>query len=1245
MAFVHLRAHSCHSLFDGAMTAKTYAAALKATHFDTGALTDSANLCGTVEWTKACAEKGVRPIFGALLWMRGEPPVSSHPSPEEPDTSASLLLYVQSTQGWENLCALLSLGTHHIHYRPQVPIEAVLAHATGLTALVPFDAGVPWRWAPEAAEQALEALAQAFPEGRLGMEVFDHGLGWEEARRAEAKIMAQALSIPLVGTNACRYVTSTDAPTLDALRAIARKVPVHALGAWAGRSDQAFVADEVEMRARLGGGPCDAAAAFAQALTWAPPRPTWQFPRSEPPVELSTDEARWTWLFRWYPPPAPFQVVGVPSLPERAEGEALLDAYFSWYARAGLEVRLAADPTLDGSAYRERLESEIVMIRQMGFPAYMLIVAEFINWAKDAGIPVGPGRGSVAGSMVAWAMRITEVDPIRFSLLFARFLNISRISMPDVDVDFGKARREEAIQHMKDRYGVSHVGQILNFGTFGPKSAFKDASRVLGIRFDEANRYSGWISEKADTLNEAVAGERRLLGRMQIDPLVRRVRHLAAALCNEPVIDGPVKKDKTAKADPLLRSRGVHAAGVVVTPRPLEVYAPVHFDAESGRQVLGTNMDGVDTLGLIKFDFLGLKTLDVIEETLDTVQARTGARPDMDRVALDDQSTLQMLSKGDVLAVFQIEGSGIGDLVRRLKPDSIDDIIAILALYRPGPLASGMVDDFVERKHGRAPIEDLHPRVRDILANTYGVMVYQEQIMQVAQALSGYSMPEADLLRRAIGKKKADEMAKQRSRWNDGCSKNGIDVKKATEIFDMIEKFADYCFNAAHSASYGLITYRTAWLKCHHRAAFMAAAASWESDDKEKLAVYVMDCRRAGLTVLPPDINQSLDRFTVVDDVTIRWGLRAVHGLGDAALHSILEARKVSPFVSLEDFSRRIDPRVVNTKILEALTAAGALDVFGQKRGEALTHLKTLREAGRKEAQRKKAAERAAERAAAKASGAPEPPPKPRKPRKPCAPKPPAVDQAPLFGSPPGPVRVETPASPAKPPEAPGSRLPAPDSPPWSSAETFDREARALGVWLSGHPLDRYSDLEPRIRTHTIAALAEARAHETVELVAVVGKVHEIKTKRGEKMTFLALSDRTSMTEVVVFPELAARTKDFHRPGACVFARGAPDRGGAEGKVILTDLQGLDAMRARMTKTVRMKLSAVDVSGGRLDALREILGRHPGVIPVRITPSLEVGLGHPAVSALHACKVVPDASLFAALEAFFGAVDRVRAVV
>mgnify|MGYP003631812652 CR=1 FL=1 len=889
--FVPLRNRSYFSLLDGVSAPKEIAETASRLGLESIAMVDT-TLLGAAEFEQACKEVGVKPIFGLEVWL------------EEYDCKLALL--AKSNDGYGHLCKLLSTAICCIRDgKPRCKLLD-LKRCKDVVVLLDSINGPLVRLSDPDCVELVENLVDAFRYD-LWIEVADQGLSSQEALVEKAKWLSDVTGVPIVATNPSLYQTRHDAPTLNSLRATGLGMPLDEMDpAHFHPTDQAYIKSEAEM-IDLGFLPdwLSASEKIASKCDVQIKSQTFHFPRSSPPNSCKTQFEKIQWLYGWFPPPAAFKAQS----PIRLQDDDAVTGYFRWYANKGLSVRLEEEQIQDKEPYIQRLTEEIEMIKSMGFPAYMLIVAEFINWAKDNDITVGPGRGSVAGSLVAWVMRITDVDPLKFNLFFERFLNPERVSLPDIDIDFTRGDRETVIAHVKSRYGEDSVGQISTYGRFKTKSAIKDAARMCSTHFNDANKWSSFFGAHP-TLKESMK-DKRVSARVERDAQFCRTFQLAQGL------EGRV------------RQLGIHAAGVVVTPEPLDNYCAVHR-SDDGAAVLGADMSSCDYLGLVKFDFLGLKTLDVIHQAAASVKKRHGVSLDMKSLGLDDTKVYEMLQRGDTLGVFQLESEGITQLLRKLKPEKIDHIIAVLALYRPGPLSSGMVDDFVERKNGRAPISYAHPLLEPVLQNTYGVIVYQEQVMQAAQVLAGYSLGEADLLRRAMGKKKKKEMESHRKRFSEGCAKNDIPPKLAMEIFDQIEGFSAYAFNAAHSTAYGLITYQTAWLKCHYPAEFIAASMSWE-DDQDRLALYQSDCVHLNLEVIPPCINKSERGFSVEGD-KIRYGLASLSGIGEAALEKILAIKRQGVFGDIHDFFDRVPKSAAGKTVIQSLAAAGAFESLKEHR-------------------------------------------------------------------------------------------------------------------------------------------------------------------------------------------------------------------------------------------------------------------------------------------------------------------------
>jgi DNA polymerase-3 subunit alpha len=789
MAFVHLHVHSQFSILDGTATVEQLAKRAAELGMKALALTDTGNLYGAVAFTKECKKVGVKPIIGAELHVQPEGLEYTDPYKEEGGYQLGVL--VADKTGYRNLCQLVTKGIFSgMSFKPRVDLAALREHCEGLWFLTGGTKGVLGRSLQmgdtAAARERFEALVERVGSERMLLELQDLGLPQQDEVNALARQLARQHSLRTIVTNAVHYLDQEDAAVHDLLNAIATGASLSDPTRLQCPTDQAFLKTEEQMRALFPDDQAaiDMTAEIAEQCGFKFEFGVYHFPATTPPdpdlegVRADTD-ANWAYFYRAFPPPRDF---GLPppevAIPPRPEGAGNIGGYFEWYARGGLDLRLRKISPERHAEYRERLERELKMIQQMGFPAYLMIVAEFINWSKDNGIPVGPGRGSAAGSLVAWAMRITDIDPLRYGLLFERFLNPERVSMPDIDVDFCQDRREEAIEHVRQKYGAELVSQIITYGALKAKAAVRDVARVLDLNFQEADRIAKLVPEQLGIkLSEAIDQEPRLKDLREGDPKVRRVLALAQA------IEGTY------------RQTGVHAAGVVIADRPLVEYAPLYRDEPEGGPVVQFDMKSAESVGLIKFDFLGLKTLDQIRDAVRFIEQNHEIALDISDIPEDDEATYALLQEGDALGVFQLESSGMRELLTRLKPSTMDDMVALVALYRPGPLQSGMVDDYVERKHGRVEVSYPLPQLEGLLKSTYGTIIYQEQVMEIAQVLAGYSLGEADLLRRAMGKKDHKEMAQQRARFVSGAIANAISESTAAEIFDTMAKFAAYGFN------------------------------------------------------------------------------------------------------------------------------------------------------------------------------------------------------------------------------------------------------------------------------------------------------------------------------------------------------------------------------------------------------------------------------------------------------------------
>ena len=1212
MGFVHLSARSQFSLLDGAMSPKALAVRSAELGFPAVALTDSCNFYGAFECWKAAKGAGLDFVLGTTIWIW--PPGLEALDPAAPDGGFHVTLLIegrpdgsaanQESPGYTNLCALITTAIFEgMHYRPRIDYALLEAHSEGLICLTgglngPLGEAV---LGPDGEARAAEHFARLhaiFGSDRLFVELQDTALDGQPEVNALARSLAARWSVPTVVTNDCRYVSCHDSVTLDLLNCVARGVSVDDPERHHVPTDQQYLKSEAEMRALF---PDDAEAlertvALAERCHFkfklAPP---YFFPATDPPdpdppapegvpkkdAERADTQANWEYFYNAFPPPADYEMPDptVAPVPPKPDGAGSINGYFEWYVGAGLRLRLAQMeiPESKHAEYWDRLRFEMDIIENMGFPAYLLIVAEFINWAKDNEIPVGPGRGSGAGSLVNYAMRITDIDPLRFGLLMERFLNPERVSMPDIDVDFCQDRREEVIEHTRRKYGGPLVSQIITYGKLQAKAALKDVARVLGLDFNAADRIAKLVpNELGIKLDKALADE-RLKALAEGDPIVGRVAALAR------------------RVEGMTRQTGVHAAGVVIADRPLVELAPLYRDGPDGGPVVQYEMKAAESVGLIKFDFLGLKTLDQIRDAVKMVERNTGVRPDMDRLPLDDEATFKLLQRGDALGVFQVESSGMRELLTRLLPSNIDDLIALLALYRPGPLESGMVDNFIDCKHGRKEIHYPDPDLEEILKPTYGSIVYQEQVMQIAQVFSGYSLGGADLLRRAMGKKKAEAMAEQRVIFVEGARKLGRSGKKAEELFDLLAFFAGYGFNKSHSAAYGVVSYQTAWLKAHHRAEYMAALMTIEANNTDKVLAYIGDCKRNGIEILPPDVNESVRGFDVAADnrTAIRFGMSAVKGVGDGAIEALVEARAAAGgrFESFADCLERIDHKRVNKKVLENLIKCGAFDWTGNPRKALLQVLPgAVQSAQRTQRDRE--------------SG-----------------------QTSLFG---GMAKTARPT------------LRIPDVGEDPIAIKLGKERDALGFFITGHPIEAYTELVERVATCALHDLEHERADREVRVAGMVSTFRQIKTRRGDKMAFVTLEDALGAVECVFFSEPWANSRTAIVSQQPLLVTGKLEKGqDGTPKILAESARLLAEVRESQTRSVHLLLEDDELDGERLLELSGLLGASAGRCSVHLhVRSAGVAWARYDLGSDH--RVVADEALLQGIETLFRRPDVVR---
>jgi DNA polymerase-3 subunit alpha len=1111
------------------------------------AVTDHGNLFGAVQLFSQASKTGIRPILGCEVYVAPGNRRLTSASPDNRPNAFHLVLLVKNAEGYKNLSKLVTIGhLEGFYYHPRVDMEVLREFNQGLIALSACLKGeIPYLLnmgrEKEAKAKAME-MASIFGEGRFFLEVQANGLPEQKQVNPLIRELGKELSIPLVATNDCHYLGKGDAEAHDALLCIQTGKSV------ADPNRLKFSADEFYFKSR---------SEMLEALG--------DFPEALDNTLLVARSCDFTMEFGQYKYPVFSSGGDSPGVD--------LNALIDREAREGLRKRFAAMADKGAALgpeemeeYWNRLGFELETITKMGFAGYFLIVADFIDYARRSDIPVGPGRGSAAGSLVAYALNITNVDPLRYGLLFERFLNPGRISMPDIDIDFCVNGRDEVIRYVAEKYGRENVGQIITFGTMKAKAVIRDVGRVLGMPYGEVDRIAKLVSPGPGvTLEAAIQGE----------PELRKMEQGEA---------GGNKLLKIARSlEGLSRHASTHASGVVISDRPLVEYLPL-FKGTNDEVMTQFTMDQIEKLGLIKFDFLGLKTLTVIKQTLGLIEKTAGQRIDIDGIPLDDEATYRLCGEGRTTGVFQLESSGMKDLLRRLRPEVFEDLVALVALYRPGPLGSNMVDDFITGKHGKTRIKYPLPQLEPILRETYGVILYQEQVMKIAQVLAQYTLAEADELRKAIGKKKQEVLAKHRERFLEGASRNGVDLKAAEKLFQLIDKFGGYGFNKSHSVAYALIAYQTAFLKAHFPVQFMAALLTQDMGNQDKTIKNIAECREMGIPILPPDINQSQSDFSVVEGA-IRFGLGAVKNVGIKAVEAIIEERdREGPFPDLVSFCRRVDGAKVNRRVLEGLIQCGAFDSTGIERSRLFASLDgTLRWCGANH----------------------------------------GADQLNIFSALPG----QPPVLPLPEGSDPGSA--------WEEREKLRREKESLGFYITGHPLDRFKAEIGRFSTCTIQALGGLSERTAVKVAGVVGSLKVKRTKKGDKMAILTLEDQTGSVEVILFPDVFTAASPLLKGDEPLLVQGTAEVEESSVKIISSEIASLEEVRQKAVRNVFIGLRGECLSREKLKDIRNLLFRYPGESSVLLR--VEPDQGESVIVAAHPhLSVSPCRELIEEIEAITG---------
>lgn len=1096
--FVHLRLHTEYSMIDGILRIEPLMEAVVDRQMNAVALTDFCNLFAAVKVYKAAIAEGVKPILGADL--------QCHFS-EKPSELSTVVLLCQNDLGYKNLTRLISKAYQEgqIQNEPRVQYEWLSSYSEGLIALSGGRTGALGRALIAGDRPLALSLAQFFSNlfpGRFYLEIQRTGRPDESLYNEQVISLAQELQLPLVATNDVRFLDKEDFDAHEARVCINQG---HTLAD--PRRSKAYSAAQYLRSA-------DEMVALFRDLPEALENSVIIAQRCTVKLELGHN----------YLPKFP--------IPDHSDEDLFLRKLSAAGLASRLQMIFQDKQNPDGLAhlylpYEERLQFELDVIIKMGFSGYFLIVADFIKWARENGVAVGPGRGSGAGSLVAYALEITDLDPLQYELLFERFLNPERVSMPDFDIDFCMEGRDRVIDYVAEKYGRNSVSQIITFGTMAAKAVVRDVGRVLGHPYGFVDTLAKLIPfELGITLSKALEDEPILAQRYQEEEEVKELIDLAL------------------KLEGITRNAGKHAGGVVIAPSALTDFTAIYCEQDSTQIVSQFDKDDVELVGLVKFDFLGLRTLTIIDWALKIIKD-----VDISRIPMDDPKTFDLLKACQTTAVFQLESRGMKELIHRLQPDCFEEIIALVALFRPGPLQSGMVDDFIDRKHGRAKVVYPHPDLEPILKPTYGVILYQEQVMQIAQVLGNYTLGAADLLRRAMGKKKPEEMAEQRTIFTQGAVSRGVAEEVATHIFDLMEKFAGYGFNKSHSAAYALVAYQTAWLKAHYPAAFMAAVMSSDMDNTDKVVIFINECKQMKLRLLPPSINQSNCLFTVLDDKTIIYGLGAIKGVGEAAIGCIVSEREQGGnFLSLFDFCRRLDLRKVNKRVLEALIRAGSMDEWQIERAVLFASIDK--------------AQQCAERAQKNQQSG-------------------QGDLFECFSE-----------------EDGGGQEEHVMSKTWSHLERLDGEKKTLGLYISGHPAAEYQR-ELQKYTYPINGLQRAPAKKAL-LCAWLISQRSIMTKTGKKLTILHLEDGEGSIDVVVYSEIyEARTEPLQVGQACVI----------EGEVGLDNYSGGLKMTAKQLYSIsdarthfsKGLLLQVDAAQDRLiENLKNIFAIHKGPCKVQL---------------------------------------------
>ena len=1107
--FVHLHVHTHYSLLDSSLRHEALFKRAAEFRMPAVAMTDHGNLFGAMEFYAGAKKHGLKPIIGCEVYVAPESRLKKDDNFSLRDASYHLILLAKDDTGYKNLLKLVTQGyLEGFYYKPRIDKDLLAENAEGLIALSSCNRGevahhLNKENIPRATRMA-EQYRDIMGEDNFYLELQDHKLDWQEGINKGLVEISKNTGIPVVATNNCHYLDREDFRAHEILLCLQTGKTMEDPYRMKYHSDEYYFKSAEEM--------------------------TELFRQVPEAIENTIKIAERCNLEMG---------LGIDNLPEYPVPESYtLFSYLEERSKKGLQNRFETmqrlNQTFDAAVYEARLDEELQIIQKMGYPGYFLIVWDFIRHAREQGIPVGPGRGSAAGSLVAYSLKITDLDPIQYGLLFERFLNPERVSMPDIDIDFCMDGRDEVIQYVTEKYGGNEfVSQIITFGSMNAKGVLRDVGRVLGMTYGEVDKIAKLVPNRLNiTLTDALKEEPKFKEMREENKNVNELLNIALRL------------------EGLPRHCSTHAAGVVISPKPLTEFLPL-YKGRNDEVVTQFSMNNIEKLGLLKMDFLGLRTLTVIHNTLKLIQSSVGTDLDIDAIPKDDPKTYQLLSDARTRGVFQLESSGMRDLLKKMKPDSFEDIIALLALFRPGPLESGMIDDYVKRKHGTLDEKYDLPQLKEILQETHGVILYQEQVMKIANVLAGFTLGDADLLRRAMGKKKPEEMAQQREKFAKGSARNKIPEKKAERIFDLMEKFAGYGFNKSHSAAYALISYQTAYLKGHYPLQFFGALITSDMDNTDKVIRYINDAREIGIKILPPDVNQSQKDFSISKDALL-FGLGAIKNVGSAAIDQIIEIRReLGRFDSLKQFCEQVDLRQVNKRVIESLIKSGACDSLSEGRASMMSHLQQYMDIGQARQRDQQ------------------------------------LGQSNLFDMFEEEVVNEASA------ESNGVQE-------WSDHDRLRFEKETIGFYVSGHPLTRYQKDIDWFTDSSSASISEQDNGKNVSLAGVPVKIIPKTTRRGDKMALVTLEDLQGTVEVTLWPEIYQASADILAADEPILVKGTVDSVDSVPKVIAKEILPLSEAKNHWKGKVHVKIRTPGLEKEMMLSIKNVMSGHPGTSPLLV---------------------------------------------